>query len=217
MHLPSTASWCRPPARRGKATPAYAEGHAMQLGHDLDAMLAAIDDSTRLVFIANPNNPTGTWNTAAQITQFLQAVPPTVIVVLDEAYFEYSRRVDCPDGTALLRNHPNLVVLRTFSKAHALAGVRVGLWPLASGSGRHAQPRAPALQRDHSGAGRCRSGDRRHRTGATRRATGGRRAASAAGRRCRSLASSCSRLPATSCWPMWVTAMLYTKACCGKA
>jgi histidinol-phosphate aminotransferase len=111
---------------RGKATPAYAEGHAMHLGHDLTAMLAAIDDSTRLVFIANPNNPTGTWNTPAQISQFLQAVPPTVIVVLDEAYFEYSRRVDCPDGTALLRNHSNLVVLRTFSKAHALAGVRVG-------------------------------------------------------------------------------------------
>jgi histidinol-phosphate aminotransferase len=111
---------------RGKATPAYAEGHAMQLGHDLTAMLAAIDSSTRLVFIANPNNPTGTWNTAAQVTQFMQAVPPTVIVVLDEAYFEYSRRVDCPDGTALLRDHPNLVVLRTFSKAHALAGVRVG-------------------------------------------------------------------------------------------
>ncbi len=111
---------------RAKITPAYPEGHAMQMGHDLTAMLAAIDDSTRVVFIANPNNPTGTWNTTAQIRQFLQAVPPTVIVALDEAYFEYSRRVDCPDGTALLQAHPNLVVLRTFSKAHALAGVRVG-------------------------------------------------------------------------------------------
>jgi histidinol-phosphate aminotransferase len=111
---------------RAIVTPAYAAGHPMQLGHDLTAMLAAIDASTRLVYIANPNNPTGTWNTTAQVQQFLQAVPSTVIVVLDEAYFEYSRRVDCPDGTAWLRDHPNLVVLRTFSKAHALAGVRVG-------------------------------------------------------------------------------------------
>jgi histidinol-phosphate aminotransferase len=111
---------------RAKVTPAYPAGHAMQMGHDLAAMLAAIDASTRVVFIANPNNPTGTWNTTAQLQQFLNAVPPTVIVVLDEAYFEYSRRVDCPDGTAWLGDHPNLVVLRTFSKAHALAGVRVG-------------------------------------------------------------------------------------------
>ncbi|MEO6078667.1 MAG: histidinol-phosphate transaminase [Steroidobacteraceae bacterium] len=111
---------------RAKVTPAYPAGHAMHTGHDLVAMLAAIDDSTRMVFIANPNNPTGTWNTTTQLTQFLQAVPPTVMVVLDEAYFEYSRRVDCPDGSALLQTYPNLVVLRTFSKAHALAGVRVG-------------------------------------------------------------------------------------------
>jgi histidinol-phosphate aminotransferase len=109
-----------------RVTPAYRPGHPMQMGHDLDAMLAAIDGSTRLVYIANPNNPTGTWNTTAQFQAFLQAVPPDVIVVLDEAYFEYSRRVDCPDGTAWLQAYPNLVVLRTFSKAHALAGVRVG-------------------------------------------------------------------------------------------
>jgi histidinol-phosphate aminotransferase len=111
---------------KSKVTPAFRAGHPMQLGHDLDAMLAAIDVSTRLVFIANPNNPTGTWNTTDQLRQFLQAVPPDVIVVLDEAYFEYSRAVDCPDGAAWLQQHPNLVVLRTFSKAHALAGVRVG-------------------------------------------------------------------------------------------
>jgi histidinol-phosphate aminotransferase len=111
---------------KAKVTPAYPAGHAMQMGHDLDAMLAAIDDSTRMVFIANPNNPTGTWNTTAQLQRFLAAVPPHVIIALDEAYFEYSRRVDCPDGTAWLATFPNLVVLRTFSKAHALAGVRVG-------------------------------------------------------------------------------------------
>ena len=111
---------------QAKVAPAFRAGHAMELGHDLEAMLAAIDDSTRMVFIANPNNPTGTWNTTAQLHGFLKAVPAHVIVALDEAYFEYSRRVDCPDGTAWLQEYPNLVVLRTFSKAHALAGVRVG-------------------------------------------------------------------------------------------
>jgi histidinol-phosphate aminotransferase len=111
---------------RAKVAPAFDATHPMALGHDLDAMLAQIDDSTRLVYIANPNNPTGTWNTSAQLSAFLQRVPASVIVVLDEAYFEYARRVDCPDGIALVRDYPNLVVLRTFSKAHALAGVRVG-------------------------------------------------------------------------------------------
>lgn len=107
-------------------TPAHPRGHAQALGHDLTAMLAAIDARTRLVFIANPNNPTGTWNRSGELTAFLDAVPAHVVVALDEAYFEYSRRVDCPDGMELLARYPNLVVLRTFSKAHALAGVRVG-------------------------------------------------------------------------------------------
>jgi histidinol-phosphate aminotransferase len=89
-------------------------------------MADAVDASTRLVYIANPNNPTGTWNTSTELRRFLERVPDTTIVVLDEAYHEYSRRVDCPDGTQLLASHANLVVLRTFSKAHALAGVRVG-------------------------------------------------------------------------------------------
>jgi histidinol-phosphate aminotransferase len=111
---------------RAKVTPAYPATHAMAFGHDLAAMAAAIDVGTRLVFIANPNNPTGTWNTPAQLLEFMRAMPASVIVVLDEAYFEYARRVDCPDGTSLLRDYPNLVVLRTFSKAHALAGARVG-------------------------------------------------------------------------------------------
>jgi histidinol-phosphate aminotransferase len=98
----------------------------MVLGHDLGAMGAAIDATTSLVYVANPNNPTGTWNTLPDLRSFLDAVPPGVIVALDEAYHEYSRRVDCPDGMELLAQYPNLVVLRTFSKAHALAGVRVG-------------------------------------------------------------------------------------------
>jgi histidinol-phosphate aminotransferase len=111
---------------KANVAPAYPLGHAMALGHDLDAMLAAIDASTKLVYIANPNNPTGTWNTPTQLRTFLERVPARVIVALDEAYFEFARRVDCPDGMSLLAEFPNLVVLRTFSKAHGLAGVRVG-------------------------------------------------------------------------------------------
>jgi histidinol-phosphate aminotransferase len=109
-----------------RVTRAHPPSHAMAYGHDLDAMAGAIDDSTRLVYIANPNNPTGTWNTAEQLQRFLDRVPSSTVVVLDEAYHEYSRLVDCPDGTQWLAQHPNLVVLRTFSKAHALAGLRVG-------------------------------------------------------------------------------------------
>ncbi len=111
---------------RANVAPAYTAAHSMPLGHDLVAMHAAIDATTKLVYIANPNNPTGTWNNPEQLRPFLARVPPTVIVALDEAYFEYARRVDCPDGMDLINEYPNLVVLRTFSKAHALAGVRVG-------------------------------------------------------------------------------------------
>ncbi|HWL61440.1 MAG TPA: histidinol-phosphate transaminase [Steroidobacteraceae bacterium] len=111
---------------RSNVAPAFPAGHPMALGHDLKAMRAAITADTRLLYIANPNNPTGTWVDTTALREFLDAVPAQVIVVLDEAYFEYSRRVDCPDGMTLLERYPNLVVLRTFSKAHGLAGVRVG-------------------------------------------------------------------------------------------
>ena len=109
-----------------KITAALPVDSAMPNGHDLQAMLAAIDADTRLVFIANPNNPTGSWVDDAALRSFLDAVPDTTLVVLDEAYFEYARRMGCTDGSTLLSRHPNLVVLRTFSKAHALAGLRVG-------------------------------------------------------------------------------------------
>lgn len=109
-----------------KVAPAFPADAAMPFGHDLDAMLARVDADTRLVFIANPNNPTGSWCTTQQITRFLERVPATTLVVLDEAYFEFAQEFDCPDGVALTRRFPNLAVTRTFSKAHALAGVRVG-------------------------------------------------------------------------------------------
>lgn len=95
-------------------------------GHDLDAMLAAVTERTRLVFIANPNNPTGTWLSRAQLCAFMDVLPVSVVLVLDEAYTEYSEDPDFPDGLELLARYPNLVVTRTFSKAWGLAGLRVG-------------------------------------------------------------------------------------------
>lgn len=99
---------------------------AKDFGHDLDAMAAAIADDTRLVFIANPNNPTGTFLTAAQIEAFLAKVPSHVVVVLDEAYNEYLAAEDQYDSVAWVRQYPNLIVSRTMSKAYGLAGLRVG-------------------------------------------------------------------------------------------
>lgn len=99
---------------------------ARDYGHDLDAMLVAIDENTRVVFIANPNNPTGTWLDINALSAFLDKVPERVIVVLDEAYIEYATGTDLPDGLKYLPNHANLIVTRTFSKAYGLAGLRVG-------------------------------------------------------------------------------------------
>ncbi len=99
---------------------------AKDWGHDLDAMLAAIEDDTRLIFIANPNNPTGTWLGHGEVESFLKQVPDNVIVVLDEAYSEYIHGVDYADGIALQKQFANLIVTRTFSKAYGLAGMRVG-------------------------------------------------------------------------------------------
>ena len=101
--------------------------------HDLDAMRSRITDATRVVFIANPNNPTGTWVTEAELTAFLSAVPRSVWVVLDEAYWEYVSEPDYPDGIRLLARYPNLIVTRTFSKIHGLAGLRVGYSVSAAG------------------------------------------------------------------------------------
>jgi histidinol-phosphate aminotransferase len=99
---------------------------ARDWGCDLEAMAAAIKPTTRLVFIANPNNPTGTWVAREALVAFLDRVPEHVLVVLDEAYFEYVTQPDYPNGVALLARYPNLVVTRTFSKIHGLAALRVG-------------------------------------------------------------------------------------------
>jgi histidinol-phosphate aminotransferase len=99
---------------------------AKAYGHDLAAMLAAIRDDTRLVFIANPNNPTGTFIPAAEIEDFLAKVPSHVVVVLDEAYNEFLAPQDQFESAEWVKKYPNLLVSRTFSKAYGLAGLRVG-------------------------------------------------------------------------------------------
>lgn len=109
-----------------KSVAALSMDSAMPKGHDLDAMAAAITDDVRLVFVANPNNPTGTWVEKEPLRAFLRVVPAHCIVVLDEAYTEYvdSDRFESP--AALLQSFPNLIITRTFSKAWGLAGLRVG-------------------------------------------------------------------------------------------
>ncbi|MFE8912800.1 histidinol-phosphate transaminase [Streptomyces globisporus] len=94
--------------------------------HDLGAMAEAITDRTRLIFVCNPNNPTGTVVRRAELERFLDRVPSDVLVVLDEAYKEFIRDADVPDGIEIYRDRPNVAVLRTFSKAYGLAGLRVG-------------------------------------------------------------------------------------------
>jgi histidinol-phosphate aminotransferase len=94
--------------------------------HDLDAMLAAVTDRTRLIFVCNPNNPTSTVVDPAALEAFVDAVPSDILIVIDEAYVEYIRDGLLPDSLGLVRTHPNVVVLRTFSKAYGLAGLRVG-------------------------------------------------------------------------------------------
>ncbi|MGY1673247.1 histidinol-phosphate transaminase [Geodermatophilus sp. SYSU D00710] len=94
--------------------------------HDLDGLAAVVDDDTRLLFVCNPNNPTGTAVRRAELERFLDRVPESVLVVLDEAYREFVTDPDVPDGLEVMRGRPNVAVLRTFSKAWGLAGLRVG-------------------------------------------------------------------------------------------
>lgn len=99
---------------------------AINYGHDLPAMAAAVTDKTKLIFIANPNNPTGTWFGKSAWEAFMAQVPERVLVVLDEAYIEYVEDGDALNGLDYVKRYPNLIVSRTFSKAYGLAGLRVG-------------------------------------------------------------------------------------------
>lgn len=94
--------------------------------HDLSAMAAAADEATRIVFIANPNNPTGTYVTHGELATFLEHIPEDVLVVVDEAYREYVEAADYPDTLGMLQQGKRLAILRTFSKIYGLAGLRLG-------------------------------------------------------------------------------------------
>ena len=109
-----------------RIAPALPRDATMPRGHDLDAILAAITPATRLVYLANPNNPTGTWFSRDAFADFIARVPRDVVVVVDEAYAEVADAPDFASALPLLGAYPNLVVTRTFSKAYALAGLRIG-------------------------------------------------------------------------------------------
>jgi histidinol-phosphate aminotransferase len=104
----------------------FAAGSGMPLGHDLDAMAAAVTARTKLVFFANPNNPTGTWFSLKALEAFMAKLPERVLVVADEAYIEYANAPEIDSALALRRRFPNLIIARTFSKAYGLAGLRAG-------------------------------------------------------------------------------------------
>ncbi|MCK5090921.1 MAG: aminotransferase class I/II-fold pyridoxal phosphate-dependent enzyme, partial [Gammaproteobacteria bacterium] len=110
-------------AKIAKANPS---SHQMPYGHDLSAIRGLIDDNTRVVFVANPNNPTGTWLASSELESFIRDVPSSVVVVIDEAYFEYVLEDEYSDSIRWIEKYPNLMVTRTFSKAYGLAGLRVG-------------------------------------------------------------------------------------------
>ncbi|WP_029132421.1 histidinol-phosphate transaminase [Sedimenticola selenatireducens] len=99
---------------------------AKDYGHDLEEMLNRVGEKTRVIWIANPNNPTGTWLNGEELEGFIAAVPSNVIVVVDEAYIEYVDEPDYPDASQWLDKYPNLIVTRTFSKSYGLASLRVG-------------------------------------------------------------------------------------------
>jgi histidinol-phosphate aminotransferase len=109
-----------------RVAPALPNDHAMPLGHDLNAMAKLVNEHTRVVLVANPNNPTGTWIDSDTLRSFVTSIPSQTLVVVDEAYIEYVNEPAFPDASRWLAAHPNLIVTRTFSKAYGLAGLRVG-------------------------------------------------------------------------------------------
>jgi len=111
---------------KARIAPAHDGSRGPACGHDLDAMNSLVGPDTRLVFIANPNNPTGTWLESDALEAFIANLPAHVMVVVDEAYFEYVDKPSYPDTSTWLERFPNLIVTRTFSKAYGLAGFRIG-------------------------------------------------------------------------------------------
>ncbi len=105
---------------------AYPVEHASPFGHNLDAMLGLVTDSTQVIFVANPNNPTGTWLQKAELEAFINKVPENIVIVIDEAYFEYVNEDEYPNSIAFLGKYKNIIVTRTFSKIYGLAGLRIG-------------------------------------------------------------------------------------------
>ena len=94
--------------------------------HDFEAMADAVDEKTKMVIVCNPNNPTGTYNTSFEFSKFMERIPDNVVVLVDEAYYEYVVADDYPDVASMLSQYPNIVIARTFSKIYSLAGLRVG-------------------------------------------------------------------------------------------
>jgi histidinol-phosphate aminotransferase len=117
---------CQMVGATAKVAPALPADHVMALGHDLRALYEQVGPETRLVFVANPNNPTGTWLDGRRLKDFVCSLPPQVICVVDEAYTEYAESDRLGDASGWLDECPNLVVTRTFSKAYGLAGLRIG-------------------------------------------------------------------------------------------
>jgi len=99
---------------------------ALNYSHDIPGMIAAVTEKTRLIFIVNPNNPTGTYTTDHDLKLLLESIPSNVLVVLDEAYHEYIKKSDYPDTLKLMKTYPNLLITRTFSKVYGLAALRLG-------------------------------------------------------------------------------------------
>jgi len=104
----------------------FKEIAAQNYAHDLNAIANAVDAQTKIIFLANPNNPTGSWFKQDELIAFLNKIPVSVLVVLDEAYYEYAQGDDFANGLSLVNKYPNLLVTRTFSKVYGLAGLRIG-------------------------------------------------------------------------------------------
>ncbi|MEE8343577.1 MAG: histidinol-phosphate transaminase [Gammaproteobacteria bacterium] len=109
-----------------RVAPAQDGSDGAVFGHDLEAMKSLVGKRTRVIFVANPNNPTGTWLRSTDLDEFISAMPGHVLVVVDEAYFEYVEEPEYPNTIPWVARYPNLIVTRTFSKAYGLAGLRIG-------------------------------------------------------------------------------------------